>query len=159
MKSLITYYSYSGNTDRAARIFADVLRQKGEVYIQRLMPKDEIKQFFGQCRAALTGKRAVLEEGVKFDARDYDFILICSPVWAFRPTPAVNTYLDGLSGLNGKRAVVLLTSGSGAGVKRCFKNIRNILEAKGASRVDEINIPDRNNKDQNFVRASLEKVL
>jgi len=159
MKTLITYYSFSGNTDKVINLFADVLKKRGEVVLQRLKPADEIKNFALQCRAAFMGKRAVLEGDVRYDVGQYDLLLIGSPVWAFAPAPSINTYLDKLSGLSGKRAVVLLTSGSGTGVNRCFKNIRKALEGKGASRVDEVNIPDRKLKDTEFITSSLEKVL
>lgn len=159
MNTLITYYSFSGNTDKVANIFADVLRKKGGVVLQRLKSADEIQKFALQCKAAFMGKRAVLGGDVQFDLGQYDLLLIGSPVWAFAPTPAINTYLDKLSGLNGKRAIILLTSGSGTGVNRCFKNIRKVLEGKGASRVDEVNIPDKKQKDAEFIVSSLEKVL
>jgi flavodoxin len=159
MKTFITYYSYSGNTDKMAGIFAGILRQKGEVDIQRLRPRDEITSFLGQCMAARAGKRADLQDGVIFDASPYELVLLGCPVWAFAPTPAMNTYLDKISGLGGKRVIVLLTSGSGLGVKRCFQNIRKALEAKGAVRIDEINIPNRKQKDNDFVVSSLQKVL
>ncbi|MCX5666976.1 MAG: NAD(P)H-dependent oxidoreductase [Candidatus Omnitrophica bacterium] len=159
MRTLITYYSFSGNTDKVANIFADLLRKKGEVVLQRLKPADEIKKFAPQCKAAFTGKRAVLEGDLQFDLGQYDLLLIGSPVWAFAPTPSINTYLDKLSGLNGKRAIILLTSGSGTGVNRCFKNIRKVLESKGASKVDEVNVPDRKLNDTGFITAALEKVL
>lgn len=155
MKTLITYYSYSGNTD----IFLDVLKSKGEVYTQRLAVKDEITTFMGQCRAARMHKRAVLDGQTVFDAKAYDLILVACPVWAFAPTPAMNTFLDNLSGAGGKRAIVLLTSGSGLGVGACFRNIRKTLELKGLSRIDEINIPDRKQKDTDFIKAALEKIL
>lgn len=159
MKTLITYYSFSGNTDKVANVFAGVLKSKGEVTLQRLKPADEIRTFASQCKAAFMGKRAVLEGDVQFDMSQYDLLLVGSPVWAFAPTPSINTYLDKLSGLNGKRAIILLTSGSGTGVNRCFKNIRKVLESKGASRVDEVNIPDRKQNDPGFIVSSLEKVL
>ena len=159
MKMLITYYSFSGNTDKVANIFADVLKKRGEVVLQRLKPADEIKNFALQCKAAFMGKRAVLEGDPQFDLGQYDLLLIGSPVWAFAPTPPINSYLDKLSGLNGKRAVIFLTSGSGTGVGRCFKNIRKILESKGAAKVDEVNIPDRKQNDAEFIVSSLEKVL
>ena len=159
MKSLVTYYSYSGNTDRVAKLFERVLKAKGEVDLQRLKPTYEIKDFLGQCSAARTRKRAVLEEGVKFDASPYDLVLIGSPIWAFAPTPALNTYLDKVNGLHGKRAIVFLTSGSGLGVKLCFKNIRTTLENKGVSSIDELNIPDRKQKDEEFIISSLQKLL
>ncbi|MFA5143513.1 MAG: flavodoxin [Candidatus Omnitrophota bacterium] len=159
MKVLVTYYSFSGNTDRITKLFGRILEAKGEVHLQRLKPVNETKGFVGQCMAARKGGRAILEEGIKFDAASYDLVLIGSPVWAFAPTPAVNTFLANLTGLKGKKVVVLLTSGSGLGVKRCFRNIRKILETKGASRICEINIPDRRNQDNDFVAASLQKVL
>lgn len=159
MKTLIVYYSYSGITDKVINIFAGILRKKSEVIIQRLKPKKEITTFVGQCGAAFTKKRAELEDGVSFDVKDYDLLLIGSPVWAFAPTPAVNTYLDRLSGLEGKKAIVLLTSGSGAGVKKCFNNIRTVLENKKALSINEINIPNARMSDENFIISSLEKAI
>ena len=159
MKSLVAYYSFSGNTDRVAKMFADILKKKGEVDMRRLKPKDEISSFLAQCRAARSHKRAELEAGAVFDASPYDLVLIGCPVWAFAPVPAMNTYLDALSGLNGKRVIVLLTSGSGLGVKHCFKHIRSVLENKGAARIDRINIPNRKQGDTEFVRQSLERIL
>lgn len=159
MKTLLTYYSYSGITDKVAHIYAGILKKKGEVAIQRLRPKNEPTTFLGQCAAAFSKKRAVLEDGPIFDMKDYDLLLIGSPVWAFAPTPAVNTYLDNLHGLEGKRAIILLTSGSGAGVNKCFKNIASALEAKGASRIDKINIPNAKMKDDNFMTSALEKII
>jgi flavodoxin len=159
MKTLVAYYSFSGNTERAVKIFAGILRSKGEVKIQRLTPKEEIKDFLGQCMAARGGKRSILQGEIDFNANPYDLLVIASPVWAFRPTPAVNSFLDGLTGLNGKRVIVLLTSGSGLGVKKCFKNIRVMLENKGASTIDEINIPDKKQKDEIFIKTSMENIL
>jgi len=159
MKALLTYYSFSGNTDKVMKIFAGVINDGGEAKLQRLTPKDEIKDFLGQCMAARSGKRSVLQDGIDFDASHYDIIVIASPVWAFAPTPAVNSFLDGLTGLNGKRVIVLLTSGSGLGVKKCFKNMRVVLENKGASTIDEINIPDRKQKDENFIKTSMGNIL
>lgn len=159
MRTLVTYYSYTGTTDKVAKIYAGLLSKKGEVLVQRLKPKQEITTFLGQCRAAFAKKRAELNENIVFDAKGYDLLLLGSPVWAFAPTPAVNTYLDKISGMEGKKAIILLTSGSGAGVKNCFKNIRSVLESKGASKINEINIPNAKMNDENFIISLLEKVL
>ena len=159
MKTLVTYYSFSGNTDRVANIFFDVLKARGEVVLQRLKPKDEIMTFGAQARAAFTKKRSQLEDGVDFDASSYDMVVLGSPVWAFAPVPAMNSFLDKLNGLHGKHVVILLTSGSGVGVGICFKNIRSILESKGASRIDQINIPDRKQGDKEFIISTISKYL
>ena len=159
MKTLIVYYSYSGHTDRIAKLWADKLRAKGEVVLQRLKPKKEIDGFGAQCRAAFTGQKPELEEGISYDVSPYDLVIIGSPVWAFAPVPAMNTYLAKVNGLHGKKAIVLLTSGSGLGVKKCFRNIRVILESKGISHIDEINIPDRKQDDEAFIASSIAAYL
>lgn len=159
MKTLVTYYSFSGHTDRVVNIFADILKKKGDVDIQRLRPADETKSFFSQCAAAIRGKRVKVQDGVRLDATPYDLVLIGSPVWAFKPTPAINTFLDGINGLHGKKVVVLLTSGSGAGVGKCFDNIKSVLQSKGTSNIAEVNIPDKKLDDREFIVSSLEKCL
>ena len=159
MKTLIAYYSYSGHTDRIAKLWAEKLRVKGEVILQRLKPKVEIQSFGAQCKAAFIGQKPELEDGAGYDVSPYDLIIIGSPVWAFAPVPAMNTYLAKVNGLHGKSVVVLLTSGSGVGVKRCFKVIKVILESKGASRIDEINIPDRKQSDEAFITSAISAYL
>lgn len=159
MKTLITYYSYSGITEKVAEIFSRVLEKRGGVTTQRLKPKKEPTSFAGQCIAARFGKRCELEDGVLFEVNPYDLVMIGLPVWALAPTPAINTYLDKASGLNGKKIIVFVTSGSGAGVNMCFKAIRNVLKNKGASEVKEINIPNARMDEKDFIVSSLEKAL
>ena len=159
MRSLITYYSYSGNTEKVANLLAKTLREKGDVTIQRLKPKEEIASFLGQCRAAFTGKRAELQDGTEYDASPYDLILIGCPVWAFAPTPAVNTYLDGISGVNGKRAVIFVTYGSGAGVKRCVERIKTVLKDNGAYDIGELAVQQLKADDAGFVGSLFKKAL
>jgi len=158
MKTLITYYSYSGITEKVIGIFKEVLEKRSELKIQRLKPKEEITSFFGQCMAARFKKRCEIEEAL-FDASSFDTVIIGLPVWAFAPTPAINAYLDKVTGLNNKKLIVLLTSGSGAGVKMCFKYISDILHAKGVSGISEINISNARMKDTDFIISSIEKVL
>jgi flavodoxin len=159
MKTLITYYSYTGITEKVAGIFAKVLERKSSVLSQRLKPKKEITSFARQCIAARFGKRCELEEGIVFDIAEYDLLVIGLPVWAFAPAPAINTFLDKLSGLNGKKAIILITSGSGAGVNTCFKTVRKVLEDKGALSIKEINIPNARMKDVDSIILSFGETI
>jgi flavodoxin len=159
MKTLITYYSYSGITAKVIDIFREVLQKKGEVKIQRLKPKQEITSFISQCLAARSGKRCELEDSVLFDVSVYDIIIIGLPVWAFAPVPAINTYLDKVLGLVGKKVIILITSGSGTGVNTCFRTLRNILKDKGARDIQEINIPNTKMKERDFIVSALEKAI
>jgi flavodoxin len=155
MKTLITYYSYTGITAKVADIFTEVLMKQGEVKVQRLKPKKEITSFIGQCMAARQGKRCELEDGALFDASSYDIVIIGLPVWAFAPVPAINTYLDKVSGLKGKKIIILITSGSGMGVNACFSSLRKVLNTKGALSIDEINIPNARMQERDFIVSTL----
>ena len=158
MKTLVTYYSYSGITAKVIDIFKEVLEKKSELKIQRLKPKEEITSFFKQCMAARFKKRCEIEEAL-FDAGSYDTIIIGLPVWAFAPAPAINTYLDKVLGLAGKRVITLITSGSGMGVSTCFRTLRNILQDKGVTDIKELNIPNAKMMEKDFIVSELEKTL
>jgi multimeric flavodoxin WrbA len=159
MKILITYYSYSGITAKVINIFKEALQEKGEVEIQRLKPKQELTSFISQCMAARSGKRCELEGSVLFNVSAYDIIIVGLPVWAFAPVPAINTYLDNISGLAGKKAITLITSGSGVGVNTCFRTLRNILKDKGAIDIKEINIPNAKMVETDFIVSAIEKAV
>jgi flavodoxin len=159
MRALITYYSFSGNTEKVAQVFTEVLKGRGDCDVQRLRPRPEITTFMAQCRAAFTGKRAELEGGVKFDVRDYDLLIVGSPVWAFAPAPAINAFLDNVSGLAGKKAIIVLTSGSGAGVNRTFSAIERALKKKGAAETLRLNIKDTEVNDKALITPLVERLL
>ena len=69
------------------------------------------------------------------DVSRCDLIVIGSPVWAWKTTPAINTALDALIGCAGKRAVIFATCGSQAG--ETLDIMRKALEERGATVVGE----------------------
>ena len=140
MKSLIAYYSYSGNTRKVAEAFKNILAVGGSVTLERLVPMRESGNFIVQCLAARFGTRAILSGSVTFDLSDYDLLCLGTPVWAFAPVPAVNTYLDNLSGAEGKKALIFTTYGSGAGVGNCVAAIKKQLDRKGIAQTEVLNI-------------------
>ncbi len=131
MKILIVYYSYSGNTKKVAGQLCEYLRQKGQVDIIELRAQDESDSFFGQCRRAFARQRAKIEP-VDFDLIGYDLICFGTPVWAFAPTPAMNTCLDQAQNIQGKEIILFTTFGSGTGNTRCLNYMQRILADKGA---------------------------
>ena len=158
MKSIIIYYSYTGNTKKIAEKLLDILKQKGEAEIRRLTPTDESDNFFVQAMRAFTGKRATLsDEG--FDLSGCDLICLGSPVWAFAPTPAVNTFLDKCQNLDGKDAICFTTYHSGAGVQRCVNAMINSLKKKGAFKISGFNIQQMKIEDANFVEETIQQIL
>ncbi len=152
MKSSVVYYSYSGNTDKVAKVLVDWLKCKDfTVDIYRLKPENEKRSFFLQCAEALQGKRAVLLGKDNFDLAGYDLVCIGSPVWAFSPTPAVNTYLDKMLNADDKAVILFTTYGSGTGVKKCINNIEKRLKKKGISEIYNFNIQQAKVDNRDFV--------
>jgi flavorubredoxin len=69
------------------------------------------------------------------DVSGCDLMVIGSPVWSFKTTPAINAALAALTGCAGKRAVIFATCGSQAG--ETLDIMRKALEEKGATIVGE----------------------
>ncbi len=132
MKSAIIYYSFTGNTHRIACLFADILKNKGEeAVLVRIRPLKEQTSFLGQCKEAFLNKKPELYRTL-LDLKDFDRVIIGSPVWAFKPTPAINTYIEQCGSLQSKTAICFVTYGSGAGKNRALEIMKKALEGKGA---------------------------
>jgi len=158
MKSAIIYYSYSGNTKKVADILCASLREKGTVDIVELQSLDEPTSFLGQCRRALVKTKAQIKP-VNLDLSGYDLICFGSPVWAFGPTPAMNTYLDKCSGLESKPIILLTTYGSGTGNQRCLHYMQGILKQKGVKQFSSFSIQQFKVKDKEFVLRQIREMM
>lgn len=158
MKSIIIYYSYTGNTKKIANILGEILNQKGELELIELRPLDESNKFFIQATRAFRRKRAEIES-VNFDLKNFDLICFGTPVWAFSPAPAMNTYLDRCSGLENKSVILFVTYGSGAGVQRCLNYMEKILSRKGVKDFKRFSIQEKRIEDKDFVTLKIKEVL
>lgn len=154
MKSIIVFYSYSGNTQQVAKILAEYLRQKGEVELRELKTVDETGSFFVQAFGAFKHKRAKIEP-LNSDLGRYDLICLGTPVWAFAPVPAMNTYLDKCSGLEGKEVILFTTYGSGSGNKRCLNYMQGLLSPKGVKTFKRFSVQQGKVKDKEWVFKEL----
>jgi flavodoxin len=154
MKSIIVYYSYSGNTKQVAGALAEYLAKNGEVRQIELVAQDESKYFLGQCRRAFYHAKAKIEP-VDLDLSGFDLICFGSPVWAFAPTPAMNTYLDKCFGIENKQIILFTTYGSGAGNKRCLKFMQDILSNKGAKNFNRFSVQQFKVSDKEFVLSEI----
>jgi flavodoxin len=152
MKSVIVYYSFSGNTKKVAEILAEHLRKKSEVDTIELKAPDESKSFFRQALRALVKTKAKTE-AVNVGMSKYGLICIGSPVWAFGPAPAMNTFLSQCEGLEGKDAIVFTTYGSGAGNSHCIIYIKNILGKKGVKNCSSFTVEGARASDKNHVEC------
>jgi flavodoxin len=90
MKSLVIFYSLTGKTKLVAQTIAEALNAE-LVEIEEVKPR---KRGFATHLtvgfAAITNKESQIKP-VNVNWNRYDMVFIGSPVWASRPTPAINS--------------------------------------------------------------------
>ncbi len=154
MRSAVIYYSFSGNTKKVAEVLAEYLQKKYAVDTFPLQALDEANSFFVQAARAFRRKRAKLAS-INLDLSEYDLVCFGTPVWAFGPAPAMNTYLEQCFGLEGKKAVVFTTYGSGAGNNRCLDYMQKKLAEKGVRQCERFSLQQLKTNDKDFIWAKI----
>ena len=120
MKRLFIYYSYTGNGE----VVAQKMQEKGFELRKVETVKGLPKVFFfamlsGGFQAGMK-KKAKLKE-FDYDISQYDEVVIGSPIWNGRITPAINTILANIN-LENKNVSFIFYAGSGQG-KQALKRI------------------------------------
>jgi len=111
MKTLVTFYTRTGNTKFAAETIAAEIGADIEEVID-LKKRQGRLAFLSNGRDAMQGKDTDIAQ-TKRTPTAYDLIVIAQPVWAGSPTPAIRTYLN-TNDLSGKK-VALFFSDAGLG--------------------------------------------
>jgi len=127
MKTLLVFYSYTGNTEALAKTLAAV-ESADATEIKDVVRPGKLKAYFSGCFAAIRGKAWPIKY-LDTDLLAYDRIILMSPVWAGNPPPAVNTFLARLP--EGKSIFVKMVSGSGH--SSCRERIEITVKARGSS--------------------------
>lgn len=142
MKTLVVYYSRTGNTQFVAETVAQHLGADIEEVV-------DLKKRFGMSAFMKASLDAMLGRETKISATAkspelYDLIVVGTPVWFTRPTPAIRTYLKKNS-LAGKRVAIFCTNEGNGGEKAIEKTKELLPESNPA--VDLIIVRLRENKE------------
>ena len=127
MKTAVVYYSMCGNTAYAA----DKIAKETGADIIELKPVKAyhdkgFKKFFFGGKSAVMGEKPALEP-YKFNADDYDDIIIGFPVWASRIAPPVRTFIEENKDKLSEKNISAYACPSGAGAEKAFKKLKDIL--------------------------------
>lgn len=127
MKTLVIFYSYTGNTRRFAQGLAK--KESADITeVKEVSRPGRVKAYLVGCIAALRGKSwRIQPPGV--DLAAYDRLILLSPVWAGNPPPAVNALLEQLP--VGKSVFVKMVSASGK--SECRDRLELIAKSKGCT--------------------------
>ena len=117
------YYSLEGNTEFAAQTAA----QSADIDLERLVPDKEppktgFKKFMWGGKSVVFGETPGLEP-LKYNADDYDDIIVGFPVWASSYPPAIATYIKEHP-FTGKKVRIIACSAGG----NCDKAVRKLQE-------------------------------
>jgi flavodoxin len=127
MKITIVFHSYSGVT----RGIAEKVQAACGADLVEVRPKKNYSTLtaytVGCMRARNEEQDPILPETI--DVSGSDLLVIGTPVWAFKATPAVNGAVAALAGCSGKKAVIFATCGGKAG--ETLPILKKALEAKG----------------------------
>jgi putative NADPH-quinone reductase len=124
MRALVAVHSRTNHTLKVAN------RLREELGADLTIIEGEKRQgFFAAGFYALYRFRVAIKP-CKTDVTNYDLLVLCCPTWTMSPPPAINSYMDELRGLQGKKLAVVVTMG-GTGGNFVAGRIRNVLERKG----------------------------
>lgn len=140
-KSLIVYYSCTGNTKR----IAELIKEKTRADIFEI----ELKKDYSVVSAytiglvhASTGHMPQMKNSI--DIKDYDTIILGTPVWMFTIAPALRTFINNNS-FEGKKVIPFCTDEGGKG--NCFEKIKELCEGAEISDSKEF-VFVKNKKDE-----------
>lgn len=144
MRTLVVYYSKSGNTRHVAEEIAKALGGETEELVEIGVKRTGLMGFLYAGRDGMQRRQSKIEPAKRRPA-EYDLVFVGSPVWGFNLVPAVRNYLSKVD-LTSKPVAFFCTSG-GSGEKRTIESMRELARdarALGelAVRQGELKSPD-----------------
>ena len=130
MKTVIVYYSMSGNT----KYVADKIAEKMQADIIRIEPvkaypdKGAVKFIWGG-KSAVMGEKPALQP-YEFDVEKYDNIILGTPVWASNFAPPIRTFINENTDIR-KKKLSVFTCFSGGGAAKAIEKMKKYIGIKG----------------------------
>jgi len=154
MKTSIIYHSYSGIT----RGIAEKIQKAcgGDLVEVKLKQNySAITAYTLGCYRARKEECDPIEPDI-IDVSTTDLIVIGTPVWAFKATPAINAAIAALKECDGKKAIIYATCGSSA--KDTLTILKKALEAKGVTVVGQFVLTRKEIGEEQKVNALIDRV-
>ena len=134
-RKAIVYYSYSNNTKK---IVDEIIKSvKADVYeIKPIIPYPDDYELLVKQEEHKQGKEEVVEiEDLKINLKDYDTIILGTPVWWYTMSSPIRSFLKN-NDFTGKTIIPFATNGGWVGTT--FEDIKKY--APGATIKNEMNI-------------------
>ena len=107
IRACVIFYSYTGIT----RGVAEGIGNASGCDLIEVRTKNPYTSFSVYTTGVLHSRKGACDpiEPEVIDVSGYDFLIIGSPVWAWKPSPAINAAVRALKGCEGKMAVIFTT--------------------------------------------------
>jgi len=152
MKTLILYYSWKGKTELVATSISKIL----DAELRKIEEVKERKGFLGFISGgynAAKGKCSRIKP-LNFNLNSYNLIFLGTPVWATKPTPAINALISKLDLKNKK--VVLFVSMGGFGGKNAIKIMTDRIREKEGKIIDSFIVKTGGVKTEDIIKKGEE---
>ena len=124
MKSLVVYYSLTGKTRLVAQAIAEALNAT-LLEIEERRPITFPFVYLSGGFAAFTNRGSKINP-IDVDLKQYERIFVGSPVWAYRPAPAINSFIY-RTNFEGRSVIPFFTMG-GDNAEKALANITAKIE-------------------------------
>nr|WP_319376359.1 metalloregulator ArsR/SmtB family transcription factor [uncultured Methanoregula sp.] len=107
IRACVIFYSYTGVT----RGIAEGIKNSSGCDLIEVKTKNEYSNFTAYTTGVLRSRKGAADPIVpeEIDVSEYDLLIIGTPVWAWKPAPAINAAVRALKGCEGKMAVTFVT--------------------------------------------------
>ena len=154
MKSLVVYYSLTGKTRLVAQAIAEALNATlVEIEERRPIPMPFV--YLSGSFAAFMNRGSKINP-VDVDSKQYERIFIGSPLWAYRPAPAINSFIY-QTNFEGRSVIPFFTMG-GDNAEKALANIKAKIEKRQGKVVGSFAITSSEVSDEEIIARAKEAI-
>ena len=125
MKCLLVFYSRTGRTKKIAELISTEMNCEYEEILDTKKRKGFIIGFI-KCGLAATREKLTIIKEIQKDPKLYDAVILGTPIWNKRMTPAIRTYIT--ENKNRFKSVAFYCTMGGKGGPQTFESMRKLCE-------------------------------
>jgi DNA-binding transcriptional ArsR family regulator len=155
IRACVIFYSYSGIT----RSVAEGIRNACGCDLIEVRTKTPYTSFTAYTTGVLRSRKMACDpiDPEEIDVSGYDFLIIGTPVWAWKPSPAINAAVRALKGCEGKMAVIFTTCSNQPG--EALPILSRALAGRGVRVMAEISLDAGDTKNPNAGGELLRQII
>jgi len=155
IRACVIFYSYSGVTRR----IAEGIRNATGCELIEVRTKKPYTAFSAYTTGVLRSRKGACDpiEPAEIDVSGYDFLIIGTPVWAWKPSPAINAAVRALRGCEGRMAVIFTTCSNQPG--EALPILNQALSERGVRVMAEISLAAEDTKNPDAGGELLRQII